>query len=100
MIPLNYYLLLSAFMFCVGVLGVLVRRNAIIVFMCIELMLNSVNLTLIAFSSYLGDSTGQMLVFFVMTVAAAEAAVGLAIIIALFRNKRTVNIDEINILKW
>jgi NADH-quinone oxidoreductase subunit K len=100
MIPLNYYLLLSAFMFCVGVLGVLVRRNAIIVFMCIELMLNSVNLTLIAFSSFLGDATGQMLVFFVMTVAAAEAAVGLAIIIALFRNKRTVNIDEINILKW
>ena len=100
MIPLNHYLLLSAFMFCVGVLGVLVRRNAIIVFMCIELMLNSVNLTLIAFSSYIGDPTGQMLVFFVMTVAAAEAAVGLAIIIALFRNKRSVNIDEINILKW
>jgi NADH-quinone oxidoreductase subunit K len=100
MIPLNYYLLLSAFMFCVGVLGVLVRRNAIIVFMCIELMLNSVNLTFIAFSSYIGDPTGQMLVFFVMTVAAAEAAVGLAIIIALFRNKRSVNIDEINILKW
>jgi NADH-quinone oxidoreductase subunit K len=100
MIPLNFYLILSAFMFCVGVLGVLVRRNAIIVFMCIELMLNSVNLSLIAFSSYLGDPTGQMLVFFVMTVAAAEAAVGLAIIIALFRNKQTVNIDEINILKW
>ena len=100
MIPLNHYLLLSAFMFCVGVLGVLIRRNAIIVFMCIELMLNSVNLTLIAFSSFLGDPTGQMLVFFVMTVAAAEAAIGLAIIIALFRNKRSVNIDEINILKW
>ncbi len=100
MIPLNYYLLLSAFLFCVGVLGVLIRRNAIIVFMCIELMLNSVNLTLIAFSSFLGDPTGQMLVFFVMTVAAAEAAVGLAIIIALFRTKRSVNIDEINILKW
>ena len=100
MIPLNHYLLLSAFMFCVGVLGVLIRRNAIIVFMCIELMLNSVNLTLIAFSSFLGDPTGQMLVFFVMTVAAAEAAVGLAIIIALFRTKRSVNIDEINILKW
>ncbi|MDE3057857.1 MAG: NADH-quinone oxidoreductase subunit NuoK [Bacteroidota bacterium] len=98
--PLNFYLILSAFMFCVGVLGVLVRRNAIVVFMCIELMLNSVNLSLIAFSSYLGDPTGQMLVFFVMTVAAAEAAVGLAIIIALFRNKQTVNIDEINILKW
>lgn len=100
MIPLEYYLILSAFMFCVGVLGVVVRRNAIIVFMSIELMLNSVNLSLIAFSSYLGDPTGQMLVFFVMTVAAAEAAVGLAIIIALFRNKQTVNIDEINILKW
>jgi NADH-quinone oxidoreductase subunit K len=100
MIPIDYYLLLSAFMFCVGVLGVLIRRDAIIVFMSIELMLNSVNLTLIAFSSFLGDPTGQMLVFFVMTVAAAEAAVGLAIIIALFRNKQTVNIDEINILKW
>ena len=100
MIPIDYYLLLSAFMFCVGVLGVLIRRDAIIVFMCIELMLNSVNLSLIAFSSFLGDPTGQMLVFFVMTVAAAEAAVGLAIIIALFRNKQTVNIDEINILKW
>ncbi|HTR81144.1 MAG TPA: NADH-quinone oxidoreductase subunit NuoK [Bacteroidota bacterium] len=100
MIPLNFYLILSAFMFCVGVLGVLVRRNAIIVFMSIELMLNSVNLSLIAFASFLGDPTGQMLVFFVMTVAAAEAAVGLAIVIALFRNKQTVNIDEINILKW
>ena len=100
MIPIDYYLLLSAFMFCVGVLGGLIRRDAIIVFMSIELMLNSVNLSLIAFSSFLGDPTGQMLVFFVMTVAAAEAAVGLAIIIALFRNKQTVNIDEINILKW
>ncbi len=100
MIPIDFYLLLSAFMFCVGVLGVLIRRDAIIVFMSIELMLNSVNLTLIAFSSFLGDPTGQMLVFFVMTVAAAEAAVGLAIIIALFRNKQTVNVDEINILKW
>ncbi len=100
MIPIDFYLLLSAFMFCVGVLGVLIRRDAIIVFMSIELMLNSVNLSLIAFSSYLGDPTGQMLVFFVMTVAAAEAAVGLAIIISLFRNKQTVNIDEINILKW
>jgi NADH-quinone oxidoreductase subunit K len=87
-------------MFTTGVVGVLVRRNAIVVFMCIELMLNSVNLTLIAFSSYFGDPTGQILVFFVMVVAAAEAAVGLAIIISLFRNKRTVNIDEINLLKW
>jgi NADH-quinone oxidoreductase subunit K len=100
MIPLHYYLALSGALFSIGVVGVLTRRNAIIVFMSIELMLNSVNLSLIAFSAYLGNSVGQILVFFVMTVAAAEAAVGLAIIIALYRNKRTVNIDEINILKW
>jgi NADH-quinone oxidoreductase subunit K len=87
-------------LFAIGATGVLIRRNVIIVFMCIELMLNSVNLTLAAYSSYLGDSTGTMLVFFVMAVAAAEAAVGLAIVISLFRNKQTVNIDEINILKW
>ena len=99
-IAIEYYLILSAFMFLVGVAGVLTRRNAIIVFMSIELMLNSANLTLVAFSSYLGNSIGQLFVFFVMTVAAAEAAVGLAIIIAIFRNKLTVNIDEINILKW
>ena len=100
MIPIDFYLFLSAVTFVICVIGVVTRRNAIIVFMSIELMLNSVNLTLVAFSSFLGDSAGQMLVFFVMTVAAAEAAVGLAIIIALFRNKQTVNIDEINILKW
>ena len=99
-LPIEYYLILSAFMFTVGIAGVLIRRNAIIVFMSIELMLNSANLTLITFSSYLGDTTGQLFVFFVMAVAAAEAAVGLAIIIAIFRNKLTVNIDEINILKW
>jgi NADH-quinone oxidoreductase subunit K len=100
MVQLNYYLALSAILFSIGVVGVLTRRNAIIVFMSIELMLNSVNLTLVAFSAYLGNATGQMFVFFVLTVAAAEAAVGLAIIIALFRNKMTVNIDEINIMKW
>ena len=99
-IPIEYYLILSAFMFTVGIVGVLTRRNAIVVFMCIELMLNSANLTLISYSSYLGDVGGQLFVFFVMAVAAAEAAVGLAIIIAIFRNKLTVNIDEINILKW
>ena len=99
-ITIEYYLILSAFMFLVGVTGVLTRRNAIVVFMSIQLMLNSANLTLVAFSSYLGNSIGQLFVFFVMTVAAAEAAVGLAIIIAIFRNKLTVNIDEINILKW
>lgn len=97
---LQPYLFLSAITFMIGVLGVLARRNAIIVFMSIELMLNSVNLSLVAFSSFLGDVTGQMLVFFAMTVAAAEAAVGLAIIIAMFRNKKTVNLEEINILKW
>ncbi|MBI4548331.1 MAG: NADH-quinone oxidoreductase subunit NuoK [Ignavibacteriae bacterium] len=99
-IALHHYLALSAILFTIGVVGVLTRRNAIIVFMCVELMLNSVNLSLVAFSAYLGNPTGQILVFFVMTVAAAEAAVGLAIIIALFRNKQTVNIDEINIMKW
>jgi len=100
LIPIEYYLILSAFMFSVGIVGVLTRRNAIVVFMSVELMLNSANLTLITFSSYLGDTAGQLFVFFVMAVAAAEAAVGLAIIIAIFRNKLTVNIDEINILKW
>jgi NADH-quinone oxidoreductase subunit K len=99
-IPIEYYLILSAFMFSVGIVGVLTRRNAIVVFMCVELMLNSANLTLITYSSYLGDVGGQLFVFFVMAVAAAEAAVGLAIIIAIFRNKLTVNIVEINILKW
>jgi NADH-quinone oxidoreductase subunit K len=99
-VDLYCYLGLSAMLFATGVVGVLTRRNVIIVFMCIELMLNSVNLTLAAYSSYLGDQTGQLLVFFVMAVAAAEAAVGLAIVISLFRNKQTVNIDEINILKW
>jgi len=99
-IPIEFYLILSAIMFSTGVAGVLIRRNAIVVFMSVELMLNSANLTLVTFSSYLGNSIGQIFVFFVMAVAAAEAAVGLAIIIALFRNKLTVNIDEINIFKW
>lgn len=99
-VDLSSYLGLSAMLFSIGVVGVLVRRNVIILFMCIELMLNSVNLTLAAFSSFLGDQTGQLLVFFVMAVAAAEAAVGLAIVISLFRNKQTVNIDEMSILKW
>ncbi len=99
-IPLPYYLCLSAVLFVIGAAGVLTRRNAIVVFMCIELMLNSVNLTLVAFSSFLGVITGQVLVFFAMAVAAAEAAVGLAIVIAIYRNRQTVDIDEINILKW
>jgi len=99
-VTLPYFLGLSAMLFSIGVAGVITRRNAIVVFMCIELMLNSVNLSLIALSAALGDITGQVLVLFVMAVAAAEAAVGLAIVIALYRNRRTVNIDEINILKW
>jgi NADH-quinone oxidoreductase subunit K len=99
-IPLEYYLILSAFLFVTGVVGVITRRNAIVVFMSIELMLNAANLSMVAFSSFMGNSAGQLFVFFIMTVAAAEAAVGLAIIIALYRNKLTLNIDEINILKW
>jgi NADH-quinone oxidoreductase subunit K len=99
-VPLPYYLGLSAVLFAIGVIGVLSRRNVIVVFMSVELMLNSVNLTLVAYSSFLGDITGQALVFFVIAVAAAEAAVGLAIVISLYRNKQTVNIDEMNILKW
>lgn len=99
-IPIELYLVLSAFMFLVGMVGVLTRRNAVVVFMCIELMLNSANLTLVTFSSYFAQVTGQIFVFFVMTVAAAEAAIGLAIIISIFRNKLTTNIDEVNILKW
>lgn len=97
---ITYILILSSLLFVIGVIGVLVRRNAIIIFMCIELMLNAINLSLISFSSYLGNNTGQIFVFFVMTVAAAEAAIGLAIVISLFRNKETLNINEINILKW
>jgi NADH-quinone oxidoreductase subunit K len=91
-------LFFSAVLFTIGVVGVLTRRNAIIVFMCIELMLNAVNLTFVAFSQIYGVG-GQVFVFFVMTVAAAEAAVGLAIIIALFRHRQTVNLDNMNLLK-
>ncbi len=92
-------LVLSAILFVVGAFGVLVRRNAIIVFLCIELQLNAVNLSFVALSRYLGIE-GQLFVFFVMTVAAAEAAVGLAIIISIFRHYRTVNVDNFNLLKW
>ena len=99
MIPLSDYLIVSAILFSIGAAGVLFRRNAIIIFMCVELMLNAVNLTLIAFSQFLGDQAGQILVFFVMTVAAAEAAVGLAIVIAIYRNRSTTDIDSLNLLK-
>jgi NADH-quinone oxidoreductase subunit K len=98
--PLSWYLVLSAVLFTVGVLGVLVRRNIIVIFMAIELMLNAVNLTFVAFARSLGSVDGQVIVFFVMTVAAAEAAVGLAIILAHFRNRETTNADEIASLRW
>jgi NADH-quinone oxidoreductase subunit K len=99
MIPLSWYLALSAVLFTIGVVGVITKRNAISMFMCIELMLNAVNLTFVAFSSYFGDVTGQLFVFIVMTVAAAEAAVGLGIIIAIFRNRESLNVDDANVLK-
>ncbi len=100
MIPIDYYLYLSATLFTIGVLGVLYRRNAIIVFMCIELMLNAVNLIMVAFSNYLNDSAGQVFVFFIMAVAAAEVAVGLAILMVMYRNTRTADINVLNRLKW
>ena len=96
---LDWYLSLSAVLFTMGVLGVLLRRNVIVVFLSIELMLNAVNLSLVALSQAFGDVDGQILVFFVMSVAAAEAAVGLAIVIALFRNRETVNVDEIRLFR-
>ncbi|HBG92659.1 MAG: NADH-quinone oxidoreductase subunit K [Nitrospirae bacterium GWF2_44_13] len=99
MVPLNWYLMLSAVVFMIGVFGFLTRRNIIIMFMSIELMLNAVNISLVAFSHYLQDMRGQILVIFIITVAAAEAAIGLAIIIALFRNKDTVHVDEMNEMK-
>ena len=98
--PLGWYLILSAVLFAIGTVGVLVRRNLIVIFMAIELMLNAVNLTFVAFARQLGAVDGQVIVFFVMTVAAAEAAVGLAIIIAAFRNRPTVNADELTLLRW
>jgi len=100
MVPTSWYLVLSAVLFAIGAVGVLVRRNIIVVFMAIELMLNAVNLTFVAFARQLGTIDGQVIVFFVMTVAAAEAAVGLAIIIAAFRNRPTVNADELAVLRW
>jgi len=100
MVPLSHYLILSAFLFALGVVGVVIRRNAIVIFMCIEMMLNAVNLSFVAMARQLASLDGQVIVLFVMTVAAAEAAVGLAIIISIFRTRETINVDEINILKW
>jgi NADH-quinone oxidoreductase subunit K len=99
-VPASWYLLLGTLLFAIGALGVLVRRNLIIMFMSIELMLNAVNLVFVALARQQQVMDGQVMVFFVMTVAAAEAAVGLAIILAVFRNRETVNADEVNLLRW
>lgn len=100
MVPITYYIALSAIVFSIGIVGVLVRRNAIVMFLSIELMLNAANLAFVAFARQLGSIDGQVIVFFVMTVAAAEAAVGLAIIIAVFRHRATINADELRLLRW
>ncbi len=100
MIPIVAYLIVAAVLFCIGTAGVLICRNIIVMFMSIELMLNAANLVLIAFSRALNITDGQVFVFLVLTVAAAEAAVGLAMVITLYRNRETVNIDRFNIMKW
>jgi len=99
MVGASHYLILSTVVFSIGVIGVLTRRNVIIIFMSIELMLNAVNLNLVAFSDHLQDLSGQVFAVFVITVAAAEAAVGLGLVICLFRNKETVNVDEIDLMR-
>jgi NADH-quinone oxidoreductase subunit K len=98
-IPIEYFVVLSAILFIMGVLGVLVRRNAIMIFMSIELMLNAANLALVAFARQWGEVGGQLIAFFVITVAAAEVAVGLALIVAIFRSKKTIDIDELHAME-
>ena len=100
MVPLSYYMILSAIVFAAGIVGVLIRRNIIMLLLSIELMLNATNINFVAFSYYLDNVAGQVFVFFVLTVAAAEVAVGLAIIIALYRGKATVNVADLNLMKW
>jgi len=97
--PITYYLVLSAILFTMGVVGVLVRRNAIVIFMCLEMMFNAANLAFMAFAFYYKTLDGQMFVFFVMTVAAAEVAVGLALMVAIFRSKKSIDVDQMNTLK-
>src|SRR5512140_545029 len=99
MIPVTYYITLSAVLFTIGALGVLIRRNPIVIFMSVELMLNSANLAFVAFARWYNTLNGQIFVFFVMTVAAAEVAVGLALIVAIFRTKNSIDIDQMNSLK-
>ncbi len=100
MISLHSYLIVSAVLFSIGTIGVLTKRNAIVIFMCVEMMLNAVNLTFIAMSRYLGNIDGQVFVFFIMTVAAAEAAVGLALMIAFYKNRESIDVEDVNLLKW
>jgi NADH-quinone oxidoreductase subunit K len=99
-VPLNHYIIICFIIFSIGVIGVLIRRNAIIIFMSIELMLNSVNLLLTAFSVYHGDASGQVFVFFIMALAAAEVAVGLAIIVMIYRNTNSIDTNVLSRLKW
>ncbi len=100
MIPVSYYVILSATVFIIGMLGVLIRRNIIIILLSVELMLNATNINFVAFSNYYHNVAGQVFVFFTLTVAAAEVAVGLAIIIALYRSKSSINVDEFQLMKW
>jgi len=99
MVPVNYYIVLSAILFTIGAMGVLVRRNPLVIFMSVELMLNAANLAIVAFSSVYKSFSGQIFVFFVIAVAAAEVAVGLALIVEIFRTKHSINVDEMNSLK-
>jgi len=99
MVPVNYYIVLSAILFSIGVVGVLVRRNALIIFMSVELMLNAANLAFVAFSSFIQSFSGQIFVFFVIAVAAAEVAVGLALIVEIFKSKRSIDVDQMSSLK-
>lgn len=100
MVTTSHYMVLSAILFTIGVVGVLVKRNPIVIFMCVELMLNAANLTFIALGRHFNQMNGQMYVIFALAVAAAEVSVGLGIIVAIFRSKETINIDEVNLLKF
>jgi NADH-quinone oxidoreductase subunit K len=99
-VPISYYVILSAIVFIIGMVGVLIRRNIIIILLSVELMLNATNINFVAFSEYFHNVAGQVFVFFTLTVAAAEVAVGLAIIIALYRSKSSINVDEFQLMKW
>ena len=99
-IPISYYLMFCSMLFCIGVIGVLIKRNALVILMSVELMINSINLLLAAFSAYMNDPAGQIFVFFIMVVAAAEVAIGLAIIVLIYKTTHSIDIDVLNKLKW